>query len=145
MTPERSVRHGLQAWNATHFLYTGGIVLVLLGWAGITGVLGHISDRVFFHPPGWVNWMHLSVGTAVLAVALFSPRGLKIALACVPAVLATAIGLGGLVLGLGTALRAGRGASFDASDALAHLAVGALAIWSLYNGTRQGVRGAGAL
>src|SRR5579872_3139469 len=119
MTSTPSLPHGLRVWNATHFLCTGGTLLVLLGTAGLSGVLGRVSDMVFFHPPGWVNWMHLSVGTAVLVVALFGPRTLKIAVACVPAVLATAIGLGGLLLGLGTALRAGRGTSFDASDAFA--------------------------
>jgi hypothetical protein len=113
--------------NPQRFLFIGGATLVLLGTLGIIRVLGSLSDAAFFHPPSWINWLHLGVGSLVLVVAWRGDPPARLALTMVAAVAATGIGLGGLVLGA----RGGANQATDPSDHLAHLLVGLTAAWAL--------------
>jgi predicted MFS family arabinose efflux permease len=63
-----------------HFLLLGASVLTTIGLAGVTGVLGSISRASFFHPPDWINWVYLTFGIGVLAVAIAGGRKVQNAL-----------------------------------------------------------------
>ena len=119
-------------WNVVRFLSCGGTMLVILGVTGVTGLLGSISRVNLFNPPNWIHWIHLGFGLFVLAVAVTGNYKLQIGLALLAAVAGTALGLGGLASALYAASHSGIQA-LDVSDPLAHLAVGALAIWALRN------------
>jgi hypothetical protein len=132
----------LRNWTPARFLFAGGTALIALGAAGIAGLLGEISPASFFHPPRWIDWVHLAVGTTAIATALLGPRALKSALTLVPATVASAMGLGGLVLGPYLAHRFRTPELADPSDHIAHLIVGVLALWALWNArhTKTGAR-----
>ena len=119
-------------WNVVRFLSCGGTMLVILGVTGVTGLLGSISRVNLFNPPNWIHWIHLGFGLFVLAVAVTGNHKLQIGLALLAAVAGTALGLGGLVSAWYAAAQSGIQA-LDVSDPLAHLTVGALAIWALRN------------
>lgn len=95
-------------------------------------MLGAVSEASFFHPPYWINWLHLMLGVLVLAVALKGGRKLQAGLTLVPAMLDTTLGLAGLLFGA-FADRFGMPALADPSDHLAHLAVGLVALWAWLN------------
>lgn len=125
-----------QAWTPGRFLFAGSMALLTIGGAGLAGLLGRISPASFFHPPVWIDRLHLMVGALALGAAALASRTVKLALTLIPAVVATGLGVGGLIrattiaggqLGLATA---------DTSDALVHLAVGALALLATWNGLR---------
>ena len=44
------------------FLLLAGTLLTLIGLAGVTGLLGSISQATLFNPPYWINSVHLSFG-----------------------------------------------------------------------------------
>ena len=111
------------------FLFLASAVLTTIGLAGVAGVLGSLSDASFFNPPYWINWVHLSLGLVVLTATLKGGRMIQNALTLVPAVLATALGLAGLLLGLHAANRFNMPELADPSDHLAHLTVGVVALW----------------
>jgi hypothetical protein len=113
------------------FLFIGGATLLLLGALGATRVLGTLSTAAVFHPPAWINWVHLAAGSIVLAVAWRGEPRLEIALTALGACLAMTLGLGGLFLGPLLAPRDAQAPSADPSDHLAHLLVGLTAIWAL--------------
>jgi hypothetical protein len=122
-----------QYWTPARFLRAGGGFLILIGAAGIGGVLGNISSAGFFHPPRWIDFLHLTVGAIALVVSYVGKRALQVALTWVPAIVATAIGFGGLVLGSSLAARAHLVELADLSDPIAHISVGLLALWALRN------------
>jgi hypothetical protein len=124
-------------WTVVRFLTTGGCVLVTLGLTGVLGLLGALSSAPFFHPPNWINWLHLSFGTFVLAVAFKGHRKLQLGLATLGAVAGPLIGFAGLGVALGAAVRFGTSPWADVPDALSHLAVGSLAILALRNARRE--------
>jgi hypothetical protein len=115
------------------FLFLASAVLTTIGLAGVAGVLGSISHASFFNPPYWINWVHLTLGLVVLTAALKGGRKIQNALTLVAAVLATALGLAGLLLGLHAANRFNMPELADPSDHLAHLTVGVVALWASLN------------
>lgn len=115
------------------FLFLASVALTTIGLAGVAGVLGTVADAAFFHPPDWINWLHLSLGVVVLAVALKGRRRLQSGVTLVPAVLGTTLGLAGLLFGPSAADRFGMLELADPSDHMAHLTVGLLALWAWSN------------
>ncbi len=115
--------------NPRRFLLIGGTTLVTIGGLGAIGWLQSVSRASFFRPPYWINWVHLGVGTAALAIAAKGGRRLQAGVTLFPAVMGTALGLGGLLLGRRAAERFNLPELRDPSDHVAHLMVGTLAAW----------------
>jgi hypothetical protein len=115
--------------NPRRFLFLGGAVLVTIGVAGVFGVLGRLSRRSFFHPPRWINWFHLGLGSSLLGVAFRGGRRLQSALTLVGTISGLTLGSLGLLLGPAAARRFKVPELADPSDHTAHLAVGLLALW----------------
>jgi hypothetical protein len=126
-----------RGWTVVRLLFCGGAVLVMIGLAGILGLLGSLSRASIFNPPQWVNWVHLSFGTFVLTVAFAGNKNLQLSLALLAAVAGTILGVVDLLLGPAAGARPGVPESSDRSDPLTHLTVGLLAIWALRNSTRK--------
>lgn len=116
-----------------HFLLLGASVLTTIGLAGVTGVLGSISRASFFHPPDWINWVHLTFGIGVLAVAIAGGRKVQNAFTLGAAIVGSTLGLAGLLFGAYAANRYNISELADPSDHLAHLTVGFLALWAWSN------------
>jgi hypothetical protein len=111
------------------FLRLGGGVLMSTGLLGIVGVLGQISPASFFHPPSWINWVHLIFGIVVSAVAASSRARLQAGFALGGALVGTTIGLVGLLFGGRAARRFDIPELADPSDHAAHLLIGLAALW----------------
>ena len=140
-TPTPSGRKGdllrlARNWNVVRFLACGGMVLVVLGSAGVVGWLRSFSRAQLFHPPNWINWLHLGFGGFVWAVVLLGGKRLQRGLALFGAVAGVTIGLADLVLRGYAILGEGMAQSADLSDPLTHLTVGLLAIVALLNDRR---------
>jgi hypothetical protein len=122
------------------FLKIAGTILILLGLAGLTGLLGQISSARFFHPPYWINWIHFMFGTVLLIVAFVGGPRLQNAFALTGATVGTTIGLLGLLFGARAATAFGIPELADPSDHIAHLTVGLVAFWAWTNrpATSQG-------
>ena len=116
-----------------HFLLFGGTVLVTIGAAGVVGLLGSISQASVFNPPYWINWVHLTFGILVLAVAVAGDRTLQNAFTLAAGILGSTLGVSGLLLGSYAANRYNMPELADPSDHLAHLTVGVLALWAWSN------------
>jgi hypothetical protein len=125
--------------NPQRFLLVGGCLLVTIGLLGIINVLGTLSSAAFFHPPSWINWLHLSFGTVAPTVGLLGSSKRQVGFTFFGAILLNSIGLLGLLVyafGL-LGLHAGAfvanpqiAAEFaDPSDHIVYLAVGLLALW----------------
>ncbi|MGH6814628.1 MAG: hypothetical protein ACREC6_02895 [Hyphomicrobiaceae bacterium] len=128
-----------------HFLLLGGTILVTIGLAGVMGLLSSISRASVFNPPYWINWVHLTFGIFVLAIVFAGNRTLQSAITFAAAVMGSTLGLSGLLLGSYAAKRYDMPELADPSDHLAHLTVGALALWAWSNrkvGHRSSERGA---
>ena len=108
-------------------------ILVIIGLAGTTGLLGSISRASVFNPPYWINWVHLVFGLLVLAVALAGGRTLQNAFILAPAILGATVGLSGLLFGSYAANRYNMPELADPSEHLAHVTVGVLALWAWSN------------
>jgi hypothetical protein len=115
--------------NPKRFLFLGGSVLVTVGILGISGILGALSRASFFHPPYWINWVHLSFGGVVLSVAAWGTRKWQSALAFLATVMGLTLGLLGLLFGPAAAKRFSLPELADPSDHTAHLLVGLMALW----------------
>ena len=115
------------------FLLLGGTVLVILGLAGVAGLLGSISQASLFNPPYWINWFHLTFGIVVLTIAFAGGRTLQIAMTLAAGGLGSTLGLSGLLFGSYAAKRYHMPELADPSDHLAHLTVGVLALWAWSN------------
>jgi len=116
-------------WTPARFLLVGGSALIVLGFSGVLGISQSLSAADLFNPPRWINWLHLSVGTAAMLVAFKGKASVQRGIAFVPAVLGSTLGIAGLAL----SLYAGPGKASDLSDHLAHLFVGAMASWATWN------------
>jgi hypothetical protein len=110
------------------FLLFGGTVLVTVGLAGATGLLGAISRASVFDPPYGINWVHLTFGIVVLAVAVAGGRTLQNAFTLAAGIFGSTLGVSGLLLGSHAANGYNMPELADPSDHLAHLAVGVLAL-----------------
>jgi hypothetical protein len=115
------------------FLLLGGTVLVVIGLAGAAGLLGSISRASVFNPPYWINWVHLTFGVVVLAIAFAGRRTLQNAITLTAGIMGSTLGLSGLLLGPYAANRYNMPELADPSDHLAHLTVGVLALWAWSN------------
>jgi len=114
------------------FLLLGGTLLVILGLAGVAGLLGSISQASLFNPPYWINWFHLMFGIIVFAIAFAGGRTLQSAMTL-------AGGSGEHARPLRLAVRSYAAKRYnmpelaDPSDHFAHLTVGVLALWAWSN------------
>jgi hypothetical protein len=115
------------------FLVLAGTVLITMGLLGVTGLLASISQASVFNPPYWINWVHLTLGIVVLALAFVGGCTLQNGITVVPAILGTILGLSGLLFGSYAANRYNMPELADPSDHLAHLTVGMLALWAWSN------------
>jgi hypothetical protein len=106
------------------FLLLVGPLLVLLGSMGLTGRLATISNASFFHPPYWINWVHLGVGLAAICVGLFAGAEVQAAMVLAPAAIGMTTGPLGLLFGRLAADRFKIPELADSSDHAAHLVVG---------------------
>ena len=112
------------------FLLLGGSVLVIVGLAGVTGWLGSLSQATVFNPPYWINWVHLTLGIVVLAIALSRARMVQTVFSLAAAILGSTLGL---LFGSYAANRYNMPELADPSEHLAHLTVGVLALWAWAN------------
>jgi len=119
--------------NPLRFLRLASVALIVLGILGIVGILGTISSAGFFHPPYWINWVHLILGIFVLFTALKGNTKQQAMVTSIPMVLGTALGLIGLLFGRFLADRYAIPELADPSDHIAHLTVGILATWAWFN------------
>jgi hypothetical protein len=115
------------------FLALSGAVLTVLGAAGIAGLLRRFSSASVFNPPPWINWVHLGVGIVFALIAFGDNAMLQRRIVLVGAIMGTLLGVLGLTLGRHLAHRFHLPALADRSDHLAHLTVGALALWAWSN------------
>ena len=83
-----------------------------------------------FNPPYWINWVHLTFGVLLLAVAFGGGRTLQNALTLSAAILGSTLGISGLLLGPYAANRYNMPELADPSEHLGHLTVGLLALWA---------------
>jgi hypothetical protein len=112
------------------YLVVAGLLLMVLGCAGLSGILGRLSSAAFFHPPYWINGVHLGFG-AVLLVLAFSPlANVQAAFVLAGAVLGSGFGTAGLLFGPFAARHFKKPELADRSDHLAHLIVGVIAFWA---------------
>jgi hypothetical protein len=115
------------------FLLLGGTVLVIIWLTGAAGLLGSISRASLFNPPYWINWVHLTFGFVVLAIAFAGGRTLQNAITLLAGIMGSTLGFSGLLFGSYAANRYNMPELADPSDHLAHLTVGALALWAWSN------------
>lgn len=115
------------------FLLIVGPTLITLGLLGIVGLLGSISSVSFFHPPYWINWVHLTLGIVVITAALRGGDKLQVGLVSGAAIVGTTLGVLGLLFGSFAAIRFDIPELADPSDHIAHLTVGLLALWAFLN------------
>lgn len=116
--------------NPRRFVLLGGMTLVTLGLGGVAGLLGRVSRAAFFHPPGWINWFHLALGSALLGARVRGSRRLQAGVARVGTVMGLTIGSLGLTIGPWAARRFHQHELADRSDHTAHLIVGLTALWA---------------
>jgi hypothetical protein len=119
--------------NPRRFLSLAGPLLILLGILGLTGVLGRISSVSFFHPPVWINWVHLGLGTVIVIVARRGSARLQAGFTATAMVLGLALGMTGLLFGRYLASRYRILELADPTDHVAHLLIGIFAAWGWRN------------
>lgn len=118
--------------NPKNFLMIGGVVLVVVGLAGMTGIIGPTPEQSVFGSLWWFddaeNWAHLVLGIAALAIAVALPM-LQAPITLVVGILGLAVGVWGFVSAdlLGAMLE-------NPADNILHLAVGAWAVASWMKG-----------
>ena len=111
------------------FLRIGGVVLITTGVLGVTRLLGRMSNAAFFHPPMWINWVHLVFGLVVYVVASSRWARLQTGMTLGATFIGIGIGSAGLLLGKRAARRFDIPELADPSDHAAHLLVGLTAAW----------------
>lgn len=116
------------------YLTVAGALLVVLGVAGLTGLLARVSSRAFFRPPYWINAVHAAFGCVLFVLAFVAAPSVQTTLVLVGAILGLSLGSSGLLLGPLAARRFNKPELADRSDHLAHLIVGVLAFWAWSNG-----------
>ena len=119
--------------NPKRFLTIGGLILVTIGILDVVHLLGKISSASLFNPPYWISWFHLTLGVLILLVSFSRSAKLQTWVTLFPAVVATTIGLLGLLFGSWAASHYNNPQLADPSDHFAHLAVGLMALWAWWN------------
>jgi len=119
------------------FLSIIGPFLIVMGILGLTGLLGRISPASFFHPPVWIDWVHLSLGIVVTIAAWKGTPHQQMIVTLFPACIGIVIGAVGLLFGSALADRYGLPELADPSDHIAHLTVGILATWAFLEARRR--------
>ena len=114
------------------FLKIAGGFLITIGILGLIGIFGKISSVGFFHPPYWINFVHLVIGIIALIASFKFNKKHQAMLVLIPAVLATTIGVLGLLFGPYVSNIYKIPELKDPSDHIAHLTVGLLAIWAIF-------------
>lgn len=124
--------------NPKNFLVIGGIILIVVGLAGMVGILGPTPDASLFGPGWWFdageNWAHLILGIAALVVA-FGVTPLQGPVTLLVGILGLLVGIWGFFLGgmvpnfFGANLE-------NPADNLLHIVVG---LWALisWRGARK--------
>lgn len=125
--------------NPKNFLVIGGIVLIIVGIAGMVGIIGPTPEQSLFGSRWWFdageNWTHLILGIAALVVA-FGITPLQGPVTLLVGVLGLLVGLGGFFLSgaapnfLGANLE-------NPADNILHIVIGIWAILS-WRGMRRG-------
>lgn len=123
--------------NPKRFLSIASVVLITLGVLGLVGILGSISPASFFHPPYWINWVHLGLGICVSFVVLKGDDRLQAWVVVFPMILGTMLGVVGLLFGPYLATRYAIPELADPSDHLAHLIVGLTATWAWFGRAKR--------
>lgn len=117
------------------FLRIAGLALIIIGILGLVGLFGRISSASFFHPPYWINWVHLCLGVVVLAVSVWGNAKWQVRFTLVATILGLTLGVTGLLFGSWAAQRFDIPELADPSDHVAHLMVGLFALWDWRNRT----------
>jgi hypothetical protein len=129
--------------NPQRFLTAATAVLLAIGALGVSGRLGAMSRASFFHPPAWINWFHLGLGTFLAWARLGGSPRVQASTTAVATVMGLTVGSLGLLLGPGAARRFKQPQLADPSDHLAHLGVGLTALWAWLAGRGRDVPAAG--
>jgi hypothetical protein len=122
--------------NPKRFLKIGGSILVTIGGLGVIGLLGSISDMAFFHPPYWINWVHLSIGVVALSISARGSNKIQSLFTLIPTILGFTLGTAGLLqvlFGITTIPIPELG---DPIEMVAHLVIGTLGLWGWLNRAR---------
>ena len=96
------------------------------------GTFSSLSPVEIFNPPYWINWVHLSVGTATAVVALKGNTNTQRGFDFVPAVLASTLGIIGVTLSL-YGLHGHASEPLGVSDHVTNFCVGGMASWAVWN------------
>lgn len=118
--------------NPKNFLIIGGIVLVVVGVAGLAGIIGPTPEASIFGSFWWFddaeNWAHLILGIAALIIA-FAAAPLQGPITLIVGLLGLAVGVWGFMAPdlLGANLE-------NPADNILHLVVGLWAILSWRGG-----------
>lgn len=114
--------------NPKNFLMIGGVVLVVVGLAGMMGIIGPTPEQSIFGAMWWFdgaeNWAHLVLGIAALAIMFGLPM-LQAPITLIVGIIGLLVGVYGFVSAdlLGAMLE-------NPADNILHLAVGAWALLS---------------
>lgn len=122
--------------NPKRFLKIGGSILVTIGGLGAIGLLGSISDIAFFHPPYWINWVHLGIGVVALIISAKGSNKIQSLFTLVPTIMGFTLGIAGLfqvLFGITTIPISELG---DPIEMVAHIIIGSLGLWGWLNRPR---------
>ncbi len=126
--------------NSKQFLLLGGIILVVLGVAGLT-VLGPTVDRSALGPVNYLdnaeNVAHLVLGVVALAAYyLLKDAQLQKWLVVLVGVIALLVAALGFMNGANPAPNVGV-SNLEMSDNILHLVVGVWALWAAFMGSKS--------
>ena len=121
--------------NPKQFLVLGGIILIVVGLAGMYGIIGPTANQSIFGANWWFdnaeNWAHLVLGVAALVVAF--------ALGGFAGVVTLLVGILGVLVALYNLSSSSLlGANLESpADLVLHLVVGVWALWAWWNGRKM--------
>lgn len=120
--------------NPKQFLLIGGVMLVVVGLAGMFGIIGPTPERSLFGTNWWFdngeNWAHLILGIAALLAAYVLGAMWQKWLALALGVVGLLVGLWGFMVS-GSAVPNFYGVNLEnPADNLLHIAIGAWALWA---------------
>ena len=123
--------------NPKQFLMTGGVVLVVVGLAGMFNIIGPTPETSLLGENWWLdnaeNWAHLVLGAVALVVAYALPASLQAVITLLVGIVGVLVALWGWVIGPDF-----YGANLENPlDNILHLAVGVWALWAWWNGRKM--------